>query len=122
MVFREQVQEAQIPLVNGYIGVLPEHAPLLGQMKAGMLTYKQAGRTHYLAVGPGFVEVLPHQTKVLAETAEKAEEIDPARAEKARERAEQRLRNPDQDTDVQRARASLDRAMSRIQTSHFVGR
>lgn len=114
MVLREQVGEAQIPAANGYLGVLPGHAPLLAILKPGELSYRQGGHTYKLAVGPGFVEVLPNQTKVLVETAEKKEEIDVARAQKALSRAEERLHHPDPDCDIERARASLERAAARI--------
>ena len=117
MVAREDVEEAQIPAANGYLGVLPGHAPLLAQLKPGELSYRQAGRTQYLAIGRGLVEVLPDQTKVLVETAEKAKEIDVARAQEAQQRAEERLRHPDPDTDIARAMVALERALVRLQVA-----
>jgi len=117
MVIREQVEEAQIPLRSGYIGVLPGHAPLLGEVQAGAVSFRAGRRTAHIAVSGGFAEVLPRQTKVLVETAERAEEIDVARAEAARQRAEQRLRRPDPDTDILRATAALQRALARLQVA-----
>ena len=117
MVAREDVEEAQIPARNGYLGVLPGHAPLLAQLRSGVISYRQGGRTQYMAVGNGLVEVLPEQTKVLVDTAEKAEEIDLSRAQSAQQRAEQRLQNPDPDVDTRRARVALERALVRLQVA-----
>ena len=117
MVAREDVEEAQIPARNGYLGVLPGHAPLLAQLRSGVISYRQGGRTLYVAVGSGLVEVLPEQTKVLVDTAEKSEEIDLSRAQSAQQRAEQRLQHPDPDTDTRRARVALERALVRLQVS-----
>lgn len=116
-VLRADVEETQIPARNGYIGVLPGHAPLLSEMDAGQVSYREGGQTRYVAVSAGFVEVLPDQARVLAETAEKAEEIDVARAQAARDRAEQRLRNPSPDLDLERARAALSRSLARLQVA-----
>ena len=76
LVFREAATEAQIPCKNGYIGVLPGHAPLLSELGIGYASYMAGGRKSYFAVHGGFVEVLPDKVRVLAETVEKAEEID----------------------------------------------
>ena len=81
LLVREQVMEAQIPLVNGYIGVLAGHSPLLGEVGAGDLTYLAEGRRRHLAVTGGWVEVLASHVRVLADKAEKADEIDLTRAE-----------------------------------------
>jgi len=117
LLVRAEAQEAQIPGRNGYLGILPEHAPLISELRPGRLSYREAGRAHSLAVGWGFVEVLPDRVRVLAETAEKAEEIDVGRAERARQRAEQRLGHPDPDTDLKRAMAALERSMARLQAA-----
>jgi len=117
IVVRENVEEAQIPARNGYLGVLPGHAPLLAELQPGELSYRLSGHTQYLVIASGYVEVLPDQTKVLVEAAEKLADIDLARAEKARGRAEERLRAPDPDLDLERARAALERAMARIQVA-----
>ena len=116
-VVTEDVGEAQIPGKEGYLGILPGHAPLISEMKPGELTYRQGRQTHHLAVSGGFVEVLPDQVTILAENAERAEEIDAARARAAKERAERRLRSPDPDVDINRATVSLERALIRLQVA-----
>ena len=118
-VVREDVEEAQIPARNGYLGVLPGHAPLLAQLKPGEISYRQSGRTYHLAVTGGFVEVQSDQTKVLVDTAERAEEIDLVRAQASRQRAEERLRQSTADIDVERARVALERALVR---AHVAGK
>lgn len=117
IVVRENVEEAQIPARNGYLGVLPGHAPLLAELRSGELSYRLSGHTEYLVITRGYVEVLPDQTRVLVEAAEKPADIDLARAEKARGRAEERLRAPNPDLDLERARAALERALARIQVA-----
>ena len=114
LLVREQVSEAQIPLENGYIGVLPEHAPLLGELGAGDLTYVAEGRRRHMAVSGGWVEVLADHVRVVADKAEKADEIDAARAEEAQKRALDRLSHPATDLDVARALDALKRAQARV--------
>jgi F-type H+-transporting ATPase subunit epsilon len=75
-VIRESVDEVQVPAANGYLGVLPGHTPLLAELGTGTLSYRKGGRTEYAAVIGGFVEVLPDHVTVLADAAERAEEID----------------------------------------------
>ena len=116
-VVTEDVGEAQVPGKGGYLGILPGHAPLISELKPGELTYRQGRQTHHLAVSGGFVEVLPDQVTILAENAERAEEIDAARARAAKERAERRLRSPDPDVDINRATVSLERAVIRLQVA-----
>lgn len=114
LVIREHVTEAQIPALEGYLGILPEHSPLLSEMGSGDLTYMVGGEKHTVAVAGGWVEVLPEQTRVLVSVAEKANEIDTKRAEVALKRAEARLSNPAVDLDVGRALNSLKRAQARL--------
>jgi F-type H+-transporting ATPase subunit epsilon len=114
LLVREQVDQAEIPLVNGYIGVLPGHSPLLGEVGAGDLSYVAQGRRRHMAVLGGWVEVLGDNVRVLTDRAEKADEIDAARAEEARKRALDRLSNPVQDLDVARALDALRRAQARL--------
>ena len=114
LVIREHVTEAQIPASGGYLGILPEHSPLLSEMGSGDLTYSVGGDKHTLAVAGGWVEVLPEQTRVLANVAEKANEIDAKRAAEALKRAEERLNNPPADLDVGRALNALKRAQARL--------
>jgi F-type H+-transporting ATPase subunit epsilon len=114
LLLREQVSEAQIPALNGYIGVLPEHAPLISKLGTGELSYQTGGRRLSLVVSGGYVEVLGDQTRVLADSAEKTEEIDLARAQAALDRAQKRLATPEANLDVGRALNALKRAEARL--------
>lgn len=113
----EQVDELQIPGAGGYLGVLPGHAPLFTELKVGELSYRKGSSWTPLAVAWGFAEVLPDKVRVLAETAERAHEIDLERATRAKERAEERLRGSGNDIDYDRARVALERALIRIQVA-----
>ncbi len=113
----EQVDELQIPGAAGYLGVLPGHAPLFTELKVGELSYRKGNTWTSLAVAWGFAEVLPDQVRVLAETAERAQEIDLERATRAKERAEQRLSKGGDDIDYDRALIALQRALIRIQVA-----
>jgi F-type H+-transporting ATPase subunit epsilon len=94
LVVHEQVDEVQIPGTEGYFGVLPGHTPLLASLAVGELWYRKGQDRTYLSIAGGFAEVLPDRVTLLATLAERAEEIDVARAEAAKQRAEQRLREP----------------------------
>ena len=109
--------EAQMPGKTGCLGILPGHAPLITELAIGEISYRQNGLQHYLAVAWGFAEVLPEKVTILAETAERAEEIDVKRAEEARTRAEQRLKKNDPSTDLERATNALNRASARIEVA-----
>ena len=115
MVVKDVAEEAQIPGKNGYLGILPGHAPLITELAVGEITYRNGGATHHLAVAWGFAEVLPDKVTILAETAERAEEIDPKRAQEAKARAEQRLKSGSTDVDYARAETALQRAECRLQ-------
>lgn len=116
---RKRVAEVQLPGADGYLGVLPMHAPLMTEIGIGELSYHDlAGKESvHLALVRGFAEVLPDRVTVLAETAERAEEIDLARAEAARARAEKRLASGDTNIDWDRASIALQRALIRIQVA-----
>lgn len=117
-VVHESVESVTVPGKRGFLGILPGHAPLLSELTTGELDYEHQGKKHYLCVTWGFAEVLPHRVLVLAQTAERAEEIDVERAQEAKERAEERLKKvSDPEIDTERARAALERAMTRIQTA-----
>jgi len=116
-IVREDSEELQVPGKEGYLGILPGHAPLISELKSGEIAYRQGQKTIYLAVSWGFLEVLPEQVTILAESAERPEEIDVERARAARERAERRLSHPDPDTDIDRAMISLHRALVRLQVA-----
>ena len=113
----ERVDEVEIPGADGYFGVLPGHTPLLALLGAGELWYRQGQEKHYLAIALGFAEVLPDRVTILAEFAERAIEIDTARAEAARKRAEQRMSSPVADMDWERARVALLKALTRLQVA-----
>jgi len=114
---REEVDEIQLPGAEGYLGILPGHAPLLATLKVGELWYRVGQERHYLSIAGGFVEVLPDRVTVLAQIAERAQEIDIARAEAARTRAEERLGRPSADLDLERARVALGKALIRLQVA-----
>jgi len=117
LVVNDAAEEAQIPGLNGYLGILPGHAPLITELKVGAITYKAGGTTHTLAVAWGFAEVLPDKVTILAETCERPDEIDVPRAEKAKARAEDRLKSNSTDVDYDRAEDALERAETRIKVA-----
>ena len=116
-VVREQVDELQIPGAEGYLGILPGHAPLFSELKVGEVGYRKGETWFFLSVAWGFVEVQSNQVRILAETAERAHEIDIDRANRAKERAEERISKGGDDIDYRRALVSLERALIRIQVS-----
>lgn len=119
LVVSQAVDEVVAPGVEGYFGVLPGHAPFLTTLGIGEVSYRIDRDTHYLALAGGFAEVRNDKVIVLADTAERPEEIDRDRAERARERAEQRLsgRGSEEAIDYARAAAALRRAVARLQTA-----
>ena len=117
LVVDDRAEEMQIPGKNGYLGVLPGHAPLITELAVGEISYRRGGATQRLSVAWGFAEVLPEKVTILAQTAERAEEVDAARAERARERALARLQSGGSDTDYARAQAALERALSRLEVA-----
>jgi len=116
-IVHEQVDELQIPGAAGYFGVLPGHAPLFSELKIGEVAYRQGERWFFLSVAWGFVEVQSDHVRILAETAERAHEIDVDRATRAKQRAEQRIAKGGTDIDYARALVALERALIRIQVS-----
>jgi F-type H+-transporting ATPase subunit epsilon len=115
---RERVDEVQIPGSRGYFGVLPGHTPLLASLAVGELWYRKGQEKTYLSIVHGFAEVLPDRVTILARLAERAEEIDVARAEAARKRAEARLsQNMPDEVDYERARLALAKSLMRLQVS-----
>jgi F-type H+-transporting ATPase subunit epsilon len=117
LLVNEQVDEVQIPGSEGYLGVLPGHTPLLATLQVGELWYRQGQEKHYLSIAFGFVEIQPDRVTILAQIAEPAAEIDAARAEDARKRAEERLTRPAPDVDFERARIALLKALVRLQVA-----
>ena len=124
LLVKEQVDEVQIPGSEGYFGVLPGHTPLLASLAVGEMWYRKGQEVTYLSLAFGFCEVLPDRVTILAQLAERADEIDVKRAEEARRRAEERLRNAS-DVDYERARTALTKSLMRLQVSsrsQFAGR
>ena len=121
LVVRDVAEEIQIPARNGFIGVLPGHAPLITELAVGEITYRNAGTTAVLSVAWGFAEVLPTKVTILAESAEKPEEIDVARAREAKKRAEERLQSGQGEIDYERALTALQRAETRIEVASKAG-
>ena len=111
----ERALSAQIPGKEGYLGILPGHAALLGQLGIGVLSFKaEGGRQYTLAVHGGYVEVLDNHVRVLADIAESATDIDVPRAQRAHERSQRELINPSEGSDPASALASVLRAEARI--------
>ena len=122
MVVTAEVDEVVAPGSEGYFGVLPGHAAFLTTLGSGEVSYRSGPREHYLAVAGGFAEVRADHMIILAEHAERPEEIDRARAERARQRAEMRLQGKapegiQEEIDYARAMAALARAVTRLQVA-----
>jgi len=114
-VLAEQADEVVLPSVEGYMGVLPGHAPLLAQLDVGEVSYRAGNRRHFLAVTGGFAEVLRESVSILATACERAEEIDVERARRSKEKAESSLRLDASEREFHQAAARLKRALCRIQ-------
>ena len=115
-----EVDEVNLPGSQGYFGVLPGHTPLLATLQVGELWYRIGQERHYMAIAFGFAEVLPDRVTVLAQIAEKAEEIDIARAEAAKQRAEERVARsatPQTELDFERARIAMMKSLIRLQVA-----
>jgi len=125
MLVHEPVDEVEIPGTEGYFGVLPGHTPLLASLAVGELWYRKGQEKTFLSIAFGFAEVLPDRVTILAQLAETAEEIDVARAEEAKKRAEARLSQPKAEMDYERARVALMKSLARLQVAsrtQFAGR
>ena len=114
----EDVDEIQLPGEEGYFGVLPGHAPLLAVLQTGEMWYRRGTQTTYAFLAGGFAEVVPDRVSILAQVAERAEDIDAARAEASMRRAEERMKKAAVDNvDFERARIAMLRAITRLQVS-----
>jgi F-type H+-transporting ATPase subunit epsilon len=120
VVYSADVDEVIAPGVQGQLGILPHHAPLMTSLQAGELVVKKGSEEDILAISGGFLEVRPDHIIILADQAERAEEIDTARAEQARKRAEERLKQRGTGTDEERAEAALRRAMVRLSVAEKI--
>ena len=113
----EDVDEVQLPGEEGFFGVLPGHAPMLAALTTGEMWYRKGSEKIHAFIAGGFAEVVGDRVSILAPVAERAEDIDLARAEAAKRRAEERLARPTSDIDFERARIALLRAISRLDVS-----
>jgi F-type H+-transporting ATPase subunit epsilon len=121
-VLEETVDAVEVPGKEGYLGVLPGHAPLITELGIGTLAYRKGAETHFLTVISGYAEVLPDRVIVLAEASEKAEEIDAGRARTAQERAQAELAKASAGSEEwQQASIALERALTRMQAISKVG-
>ena len=114
LLVREEVTAVQVPAKNGYLGILPGHAPLLAELGTGFLHFEAGGRRWYLAVHGGFLEVLGDRVRVLANAAERAEEIDVERARADMQRAQEQVFNPSLGVDPAFALDAMARAQARL--------
>ena len=112
--FSGDVERVTVPAKQGYLGILPGHAPLLAELGIGHIGYSAGGKSEVFSCCWGFVEVLPDRVVVLTQTAERASEIDSNRANQAKQRAERRLFSKDANLDFVRAELALRRAISRL--------
>ena len=121
-VLQQTVKSVEIPGKEGYLGVLPGHAPLITELGIGILTYRSDRETRYLTVMDGYAEVLPDRVIVLAELSERAEEIDVARTRAALDRAKAQVVKTDaRDPEWGHASLALQRALVRLQAASRIG-
>ncbi len=121
-VYSEDVDTVIAPGMEGQLGILPHHAPLMTILQAGELIVRRGGEEDTLAISGGFLEVRPDRVIILADQAERAEEIDVDRAEAAKKRAEERLLEKDAETDITKIEASLRRAIARLTVADKIKR
>ena len=119
-IVHDDVDEVELPGEEGFIGVLPGHAPLLAALKTGEMWYRKGTDKKFAFIAGGFAEIVPDRVSILAQVAERAEDIDLARAEAAKRRAEERISKPSSEIDVERARIALLRALTRVQVSRHI--
>jgi len=120
--FSGDVNAVIAPGIEGQLGILPHHAPLMTMLQPGELTIKKDGEEIYLAITGGFLEVRPDKVILLADACERCEEIDITRAEAAKRRAEERLKSLSPETDHARAEVALRRALTRIKVAEKMRR
>jgi F-type H+-transporting ATPase subunit epsilon len=117
LVVKDAAVEVQIPGRNGYIGVLPGHAPLITELGAGEISYRSGGQLHRFSLAWGFAEILPDRVTVLAETVERADEIDVSRAQQSLTKAEESLKSAQTEEDCSNATGKIQRAQARIEVA-----
>lgn len=117
IIYQHQVRHIRAPGTEGYFGIMAGHEPFITTLKVGEIKVDLENETKYFATSGGTIEVLPHTTTILVETAEEASTIDVERSIYAKDRAERRLREKAPDTDLERAKQALIRAMNRLKIS-----
>ncbi len=117
LLVREEAWELQVPGTDGYLGILPGHAPMLSQLGTGFLSYRAGARQRFLSIAGGFLEVLPDHVRVLADVAERAEESDVERARADLKRAQNQVANPSIGVDPAVALDALLRAQARVEAA-----
>lgn len=124
VVYEDDVEMVLVPGIDGQLGILPRHAPIVTLLQPGEILVREGGQEVSMAVSGGFMEVSPTRVVILADAAERGEEIDTQRAEAARRRAEERLKERGKITDVDLAvaEASLRRALARLRVAERVAR
>jgi F-type H+-transporting ATPase subunit epsilon len=121
-VLQETVQAVEMPGKEGYLGILPGHAPLITELGIGILAYRKDGQTRYLTVIHGYAEVLPDRVIVLAEVSERAEEIDSGRSRAAQERAQFALAKAGMGTpEWEQEKLAIERAAARLEAVGKIG-
>jgi F-type H+-transporting ATPase subunit epsilon len=113
-IYSESVDMVTLPGVNGEMGIYPMHVPLMTQVVAGELSVRKDGRDHYLAIGEGFVEITGERVAVMTDMAIKADDIDEAKAEEARKRAEARLQEKISDEESATVQAALAHSLAQL--------
>ena len=121
LIVNEQVSEAELPGKDGYLGILPGHAPLLSALGAGVLTYGTGGNRHVLVVDGGFVEVFENHVRVLADYAERAEEVDTSRARAELEQATNALKQAHDEAECNAALRAMQKAQARLDGAERAG-
>ncbi len=117
IVYSDEVDVVVAPGMEGQLAILPNHAPLMTMLQPGELMVRKDGEESFMFVSGGFLEMMPNKVTILADTAERADEIDAARAEDAMKRAEQRLQSRPADLDSTRAEVALRRSMTRLKVA-----
>lgn len=118
-VLKEEIQALVVPATDGYLGVLPDHAPIITGLQPGMVKYLQGGKNRVLALSGGFMEINNNKITILADSAEKPEEIDKNRARAAWARAKKRLKEKARGLDESRAELALKRSLARLRVADF---
>ncbi len=122
MVFSDDVDVVLAWGVEGQLGILPHHAPLMTMLQPGDFVFRKGNKEEYLTISGGFLEVRPDKVVVLADACERAEEIDLSRAEAAKQRAQEALKTAANVVDMAAAEAALRRSLARLKAAEKIRR